>query len=39
LSFIAPVGTLGELEELFSVSRSTIYRAIGRCQARQGPPG
>jgi DNA invertase Pin-like site-specific DNA recombinase len=31
--------TVGELEELFSVSRSTIYRAIGRCQAREGLPG
>jgi DNA invertase Pin-like site-specific DNA recombinase len=31
--------TVGELEELFAVSRSTIYRAIGRCQAREGSPG
>jgi DNA invertase Pin-like site-specific DNA recombinase len=31
--------TVGELEELFAVSQSTIYRVIGRCQAREGSPG
>lgn len=30
--------TIGELEELFSVTRSTVYRALERARRRQTPP-
>ena len=30
--------TIGELEELFSVTRSTVYRAVERACARQASP-
>ena len=29
--------TVGELEELFSITRSTVYRAVRRDQARNDP--
>jgi DNA invertase Pin-like site-specific DNA recombinase len=31
--------TIGELEELFSVTRSTVYRAVARAGARAAPAG